>query len=406
MLPVNRSANGVLYISYDGLMEPLGQSQVWQYLSGLSVNHKIILISYEKAADWANKPERERIKAAVRAKGVIWIPLRYHKKPSAVATAFDIYMGTLVALYLTLRYRVKIVHARSYVPSVIAFPLKKLLGVKYIFDMRGFWADERVDGGLWPKDGRLYRVAKWFERRFLLAADRVVSLTQAAVKDMQSFPYLQGRMPKFEVITTCADLDLFKPGTPDPSLQKDIRPFTLGYVGSVGVWYLFDETLQFFKLLRQVIPNARLDILNRGDHIYILERLNVHQIDLQAVQLEVTDHVGVAHAMCRMDAGIFFYKSAYSKMATAPTKLGEFLGCGIPCVGNTGVGDMAAILAGENVGVVLCAFDDEAYAQGVQALLKLVADVDTKSRCINVAKKYFALEQGVKAYDRIYQELS
>ncbi|MBU4443919.1 hypothetical protein KJ656_02400, partial [bacterium] len=145
-------------------------------------------------------------------------------------------------------------------------------GLKYVFDMRGFWADERVDGCLWPKDGWLYHMAKGLESRFLLAADRVVSLTQAAVEEMRCFPYLQARMPKFEVITTCTDLDLFKPDASEQSTQKDDRPFTLGYVGTVGVWYLFDETLQCFKLLRQVIPDARLHILNRGDHAYIREQ--------------------------------------------------------------------------------------------------------------------------------------
>jgi hypothetical protein len=85
----------VLYLSYDGLMEPLGQSQVWQYLSGLSENHHIFLISFEKRADWENESERARIKAAVAAKGVTWKPLRYHKRPSALATAFDIAQGVV-----------------------------------------------------------------------------------------------------------------------------------------------------------------------------------------------------------------------------------------------------------------------------------------------------------------------
>jgi hypothetical protein len=145
----------VLYISYDGLMEPLGQSQVWQYLSGLSANHQIILLSYEKVSDWANESEKARIKTAVRAKGVIWVPLRYHSKPSAIATAFDIALGIVVSVYLVLRHRIKIVHARSYVPSVIALSLKKMLGIKYLFDMRSFW----------PQGSRLYRAAKWFEKR-------------------------------------------------------------------------------------------------------------------------------------------------------------------------------------------------------------------------------------------------
>ena len=37
----------VLYITYDGLLEPLGMSQVWQYLQVLSKTHNIIIISYQ-----------------------------------------------------------------------------------------------------------------------------------------------------------------------------------------------------------------------------------------------------------------------------------------------------------------------------------------------------------------------
>lgn len=395
----------ILYISYDGLMEPLGQSQVWQYLSGLSERHQIVLISYEKADDWADQQAREKLKKAVRSKGVIWVPLRYHKRPRAIATAFDILLGILVAGHLTLKHRVKIVHARSYVPSVIALSLKKVFGLKFVFDMRGFWADERVDGGLWQKGGRLYRMAKWFERRFLLSADHVVSLTQAAVDEMRQFPYLQGRMPTFEVITTCADLDLFKPDAPEQSTQKDDRSFTLGYVGAVGVWYLFDETLQCFNLMRQTIPDAQLHILNRGDHAYIRERLNYHQIDQEAVRLEVTDHAGVARAMCQMDAGIFFIKPVYSKMASAPTKLGEFLGCGIPCLGNAGVGDMASILESERVGVVLGDFSEAAMRDAITRLLQLAREPGIQQRCRQVALRYFSLEMGVQRYTDIYCEL-
>ena len=65
-------------------MEPLGQSQVWQYLSYLSERHQIILISYEKADDWSDEQARGKLKKAVRSKNVIWVPLRYHKRPSGL----------------------------------------------------------------------------------------------------------------------------------------------------------------------------------------------------------------------------------------------------------------------------------------------------------------------------------
>ena len=150
---------GVLYISYDGMLEPLGQSQVLSYLRHLAVDREIHLISFEKADDWGNTSIRENLARDISAMGIVWHPLRYHKRPSALATAWDIACGIVVGLWLVLRHRLCIVHARSYVASVIALTLKRLTGVKYVFDMRGFWADERVDGGLWPRGGRMYSVA-------------------------------------------------------------------------------------------------------------------------------------------------------------------------------------------------------------------------------------------------------
>ena len=52
----------VLYISYDGLMEPLGQSQVLRYLEGLSLNHKIWIISFEKEGDLSDYDKLKSLK--------------------------------------------------------------------------------------------------------------------------------------------------------------------------------------------------------------------------------------------------------------------------------------------------------------------------------------------------------
>lgn len=395
----------VLYISYDGILEPLGQSQVLRYLERLAHNHKIILISFEKPHDWQQLQRREALRNQIRAAGIRWIPLRYHKRPSALATTYDITQGFVVGSWAVMRHRVRIVHARSYVSSVIGLMLKKLLGLKYIFDMRGFWADERVDGGLWPDEGCLYRIAKGFERRFLLNADCVVSLTQTAIDEMRTFPYLQGRMPRFEHITTCADLELFQPDPLYSATDSADRPFTLGYVGSVGVWCLFDETLRCFQWLRERIPNAQMHIINRGGHDYIQERMAALKIDPATVQIEAADHAGVARAMRWMDAGIFFYKPTYSKKASAPTKLGEFLGCGVPCLGNSGVGDMTAILENRRVGVALGHFDESAMGEAIERLLQLTQTPDIKVRCRKVAMQYFSLDEGVKSYQKIYEEL-
>lgn len=391
---------GILYISYDGMLEPLGQSQVLGYLKGLAVGRRIHLVSFEKPDYWANLDERERLAQQIRAAGIFWHPLRYHKRPSALATAWDVAQGIVLGLWLMLRHRLRIVHARSYVAAVIALAIKRFTLAKFVFDMRGFWVDERVDGGLWPRQGRMFRVAKSFERQFLLSADHVVSLTHAALREMQRLEYLQGSMPPVAVIPTCADLTRFKPinGTITGS-------FVLGYVGSAGTWYEFDAVVACFAQLRQQIPNARFLIINHNAHDYIRKRLEYGDIPMDAVELRAVNHAEIPQQMARMHAGVFFYKPSFSRVACSPTKLGEFLGCGIPCLSNSGVGDMAEVLEGEKVGVALTAFDEASMTTGLQRLLQLVADPTTRDRCAFAAHRHFSLDEGMAKYARIYEQL-
>ncbi len=392
----------ILYVTYDGMLEPLGQSQVLAYLKRLASNRQIHLISFEKSADWKNVSEREHLAQKIAAAGIVWHPLRYHKRLSALATAWDVLCGISLGLWLILRHGISVVHARSYVPSVMVLALKRLTGVKYIFDMRGFWADERVDGGLWLRNGTMYRIAKNFERRFLLGADHVVSLTHAAVREMRRFDYLQGGMPPVTVIPTCADLTLFKPMRSKPNNGG----LVVGYVGTVGTWYLFDEVARCFALMLTLRPDARFLIVNRNEYGYIRERLAVAGIPNSVVELVAANHNEVPHQMSRMDAGIFFIKPVFSKQASAPTKLAEFLGCGIPCLSNAGVGDMAEVLEGNQVGVAIKAFDDESMLAALHQLIKLVNDPKTSARCVASAQRHFSLDEGVRLYEKIYQTLS
>jgi glycosyltransferase involved in cell wall biosynthesis len=384
------------------MLEPLGQSQVLGYLKQLATGHQMHLISFEKEEDWINDSERERIAADIAASSIVWHPLRYHKRPSALATTWDIGCGTALGLWLILRHRLSIVHARSYVSSVMALVLKRLTGAKFLFDMRGFWADERVDGNLWPRLGRMYRLAKGFEKHFLLEADHVVSLTHAAVREMQRFSYLSERMPPVTVIPTCADLDRFKP----MHYERARAGFVLGYVGSVGTWYLFDEVAACFSQLLCFQPTAHLLIVNRGEHVYIHERLTALGVPHSSVELTNATHAEVPELISRMDAGIFFIKPVFSKQASSPTKFAEFLGCGKPCLCNVGVGDMADLLENEQVGVALKAFDEASMMEALQQLLDMAYDPATSTRCVAAAQKHFSLDEGVARYASVYDQLA
>ncbi len=402
----NRSATSrprVLFISYDGMMEPLGQSQVLSYLERLTADADIHLISFEKPEDRHDRARLAGTAERIRSAGIRWTMLRYHRKPSALATAWDVVRGMLVALALAVRHRIDIVHARSYVPALVALPVKRLTGARLLFDMRGFWADERVDGGLWPVDGWLYRMAKRLERNALLAADEVISLTEAAAREIRTFDYFAGRVPPISVIPTCADLGRFRPAAGSTS---DGTPFLLGYTGSAGTWYLIEEVIAFFLAIRVRIPNARLLIVNRSDHRFIREKLSAAGVEDAAVDLVAAEHRDMPELVQRMTAGACLSrKPSFSALASAPTKLGEMLGCGIPCVVNDRVGDMAEIIEQSRSGVVLRDFDASSIDTAAEALIALANDPGIRERCVHTARTHFALDRGVAKYAAIYRRL-
>lgn len=395
------SPRSVFYITYDGLMEPLGKSQVLPYLRGLAGEFAITVMSFEKRQDWADRERRQELREQLDRAGIEWIPLRYHKRPSVPATAFDVAHGILRGMRSVLGRCPRIVHVRGYVPGVIGLVLKRAAGIRLIFDMRGFWPDEKVDGGAWRRDSGVYRAAKWFEKRLLQRADVVVSLTQAGVEAMREFPHLQKRDIRFEVVPTCTDLELFRPADD----RNEHKGFVLGYVGSVGTFYLFDEVLECFKELLMVRPEARLLVLNRGDHDYVRARIRECGVPADKMDLHSVEYGEVPGFVRRMDAAAFFIKPVFSKKSSAPTRLGEFLGCGVPCLVNAGVGDMDSVVSQARAGVVMREFSPEARRAAVRELLALTADEGTRVRCVDAARRHFSLERGVEAYRKIYLEM-
>lgn len=391
---------GVLYISYDGMLEPLGQSQVLAYLERLAAGRRIHLISFEKRADWADRPRREAFRKRIAQAGIGWHPLRYHKRPAVAATALDIAAGSVLAAAVALRHRLGVVHARSYVAGLMALAAKRAVGAALLFDMRGLWADERVDGGLWPAGGRLYRAAKAVERRLLRAADHVVTLTHASVEEIRRLSGSPDAVP-ISVIPTCADLDRFKVQGPP---QRE--PFVLGYIGSVGTWYLLDEMLRCFVAVREVRPGARLLIVNRDAHERIRAALAGHGIPPGEVELLACDPAQMPAVIARMSAGMAFYNATYSRLACAPTKLGEYLGCGVPCIASAGVGDIETILGDGPVGVTVAAYSDKDLRDAARRLADLVSTADVQARCRSAAEQHFSLQSGAIAYSAIYDSLT
>lgn len=402
----------VLYISYDGMTDPLGESQVIPYLKELSKkNVEISILSAEKES--AYKLRKDYIQNLLRQYNIDWHPISYTKKPPVVSTVLDIRKLIKTSKKLHRQKHFDIVHCRSYISAFAGLRLKKNYGVRFLFDMRGFYADERVDGNLWPQSNpvfkMVYRFFKKAEKKFFSGADHTISLTFAGKSIIQN--NFEFKNIDIDVIPCCADTELFdyrrinSDQIINQKSELNIKPdeFVLSYLGSVGTWYMPDEMIKFFKVLSKYKPNSRFLIITRDEPQILYNIANKHDVDISKVIVMPANRENLPLLLSISNASIFFIKPVFSKKASSPTKLAELLGMGIPVICNSDVGDLDKFIPENNLGILIKDFENE-------NLDKICKNLDneiniSKEHLRSIALELFSLDKGVETYYQVYQKL-
>lgn len=402
----------VLYISYNGMLDPLGQSQVIPYLKALSrAGIKFTLLSFERdhAFTSAGVAQCSELRQELAENKIDWHWLRYHKRPSLPATGYDVWAGTRFAAGLVKSAGIEMVHARSHIPATIALRLKQRFGVKMIFDVRGLMAEEYVDAGHWRKDSVPYRITKALEGRALNAADGVVTLTEKIWPIISQWESLRDREVAHEVVPCCANLDLFNFSPADRSSRREELGlkdrFVIVYSGSIDGWYLTESMADFFVTMKRQKPGAHFLWLTPTRH----ER--VHDL-MKARGLGDSDYTVLASAspdvpsyLSASDAGLAFIKPCFSKLASSPTKYAEYLGCGLPLIINQGVGDSDVLITEEKTGVLVGNFTAADYVTAASSI-DLIERDQIRHHNRRVAERLFDVNSvGTERYLRLYEKV-
>lgn len=373
----------------------------------------VSLLTFEPAWGEGDRAAFAAIREELAREGIEWEGLPYHKRFSALATAWDMLRGTVRVWRMNRRSEFDVLHCRVHVPAVMAAAARKLMGrkPKILFDIRGFFPEEFVDGGLWPEDGILFRSAKRVERWLMKESDGFVVLTEKAREIL--FPEskntgfdTQGR--PVEVIPCCVDLQRFAAATPESRAEMRAKlgiedRTVLVYVGSFGGWYLTTETADMFAAFFQRYPNAFALILTQGRPEMIEPHLRERGISADDYLITKIPASEMPRYLSAADLAVSFIKPSYSKQASSPTKNAEYLACGLPIIANAGIGDVDKLILENGVGDLLTEFSPEGYSEALSAIERLG---DVGDFCRETAAREFGLESvGGRKYRSMYSRL-
>jgi glycosyltransferase involved in cell wall biosynthesis len=399
----------VLYLTYDGLLDPLGQSQILPYLRALqqALPVHLSILSFEKPERW--QTHGLSFQETLQAEGFRWYPQPFTASPPILSKAYDSWRFYHAAQRIITQEQPLLLHARSYVAGWVAHRLSKRYRLPWIFDMRGFWADERRETGAWPESHpffrALYHLWKKREKVMLHTASAIIVLTEAAKSVLEAWGI---PAEKITVIPCVADFAHFRPLPEKPlplleALELPTDAYILGYVGSIGPLYELTEMLRFFRVLLTYKPESYFLFFTPASPEPILAAATAEGLPAERFRVRFIPRSELPTWLALLDASIIFCRPGFSRIGSSPTRVAELLAMNIPVVVQADLGDNRA-LAETGTGLILCErFSTEAYEEACRTLLSLTREgpADFRSR----SEAVLSLPVGVQRYVEVYTRL-
>src|SRR3990172_10797030 len=306
-----------------------------------------------------------------------------------------------LAIFFSLTYRINLIHSRSYLASLLAYFVKKITGIKFIFDTRSIYLKEAETHGIWKKSDPEYRFWEGLEKNMFRSADKVIVL--ASEKES----YIKERVP-------AADISLI----PSPVKVTDFamsrikrvkgrkslgieEKFVFTYSGSLGGLHSPDFIASFYSKVSKYIPNPHFLIAtqsNPSEIISSLEKLGIRETDYTVLK-----NPALGDFLPLADVGIHVYPDVPIAPYVSSVKLPEYCASAIPTIVTSNMVSMAKLVREKYFGVVVDNFEPKHIRDKMQKLVKEHSLMGKKA--FKLANTYFSVKVCAQKYLEIYNGL-
>jgi glycosyltransferase involved in cell wall biosynthesis len=228
--------------------------------------------------------------------------------------------------WLHIKNAYDVIHVHN-MPDFLVFSalLPRLLGAKVILEVQDVSPELMGAKAKGRLRGIVKRLATWQECISTAFADHVITV---------GWPFeqllLQRGVPpeKLTIILNSTDPKYFphsREHLSSPEHSNEARPFILIYHGTVAKRNGLDTAIRALALARRVVPQLRLDIQGRGEHIPVLKRLVAElSLDDHVVFTDPSPFEKIVDFIVHGDIGIIPYQPDGFTELVLPTKAYEY----------------------------------------------------------------------------------
>ncbi|MDB4078039.1 glycosyltransferase [Amylibacter sp.] len=388
----------VLYISYDGLLDPLGQSQILPYISAISAaGHSLTIVSFEKVE--RTREQIDFLEKKLQKIGVSWVRLAFRSGKFFAIKRFI--SGVLMIRKMCRDLQPDFVHLRGFVPAVI-FQLS-CSRVPFLYDFRGFALGEWVDIGKINLSSWLYRILNRLDQKAVKSASGLVVLEKSA-KQLLKETYDVPNVP-LKVIRTCTDVNLY--AKPKNIHSKDNNALRFVFLGGAKFPYRPDLALILIERLLENGVDCNIDFINKGDCGIIKNATDLTSIPKENVRILGCEHSEIPDILATYDCGLVMVETSYWRRVCSPSKTGEYLASGLPVISLEGI-DALDELSERTVCVERVSYEKllgHFQDFSIEQIVSFIRSTGIAHKCQILAKAEFDLEMAGNLYIELYSEM-
>ncbi len=311
-----------------------------------------------------------------------------------------------VVLFIRLRHATGYIFAFANVAAAFSVVFSKLFKLKLVIYSYEPHSDFMIELGLWHPKSLKYKILSGLERWAGKTAEHVMTGTKYGLELLEN---IQSKAQTYRAPTAVDGSDFYFRPEGRASIRKQLgledQPLFL-YIGKFGDLYFRDEVIDVFQSIHQKESHAFFIVVTTYDHAEIRTWFKSRNVPENAYFLtrNITNEEVKAY-ISAVDMGISAVPPSPAQRYRSPTKVAEYLLCGLPYITCEGVSEDDDYADKEDVGVVLSDFTPAEVLNKWKAIERLLSeDKDQqRARCRRVGLEYRSKEKIDAVLSKIFE---